>query len=584
MPSLIRTEAEDRLRKALIEVFKVPEEMAFSWAALVTYPTENRLAHVAFPCHSLARHLKMPPQAIAERLTVDFRRGMEPGLLRDPRSVSGYLNFTVDVADLFRRLERPNDPPRSCSAQATLTTEKVDVEFSQPNTHKALHVGHLRNMIYGDAVCNLLQATGTRVVRSTFPGDLGAHVAKCLWYILKQRAHEIPESADPAWLGRMYQESDAYVRGLAGSEDEVQVRNEIARVLRELEGREGEHYSLYLATREWSISHFRAIYDWLGIKFDKWYFESECDEASRTLALETFREGIFRKSQGAIGMDLSRFDLGFAIFLKSDGTGLYLTKDLELLNRKFSDPEVAASIVVVDSRQKLHFRQLFKTAELMGYPQAGRSLHLSYEAVTDENGAAFSSRSQTGPGLEALRDIMEQKVISSYLVSYEDSWTAAEIHDAARKIVLGALKYGFLRYDSGKIIRFVMDDWIQMEGNTGPYLQYTYARCRSLLGKVEPGPHEEERTFPTEPEEDLVLHLERFRASVHEAANEYRPSVLCTYLFELCRNFNWFYKECPIRTCENSSIRNSRRALVEVVAQTLEHGLGLLGIPSLERL
>ena len=580
MNSLIRMEAEARLRQALTDVFQVSGDMASSWASLVTYPADTPMAHVAFPCHALARHLKLAPQAINESLAENLRLGQDGRLLREPRAVSGYLNFSVDVDALFLCLERPDGK----QAEMPATADKVDVEFSQPNTHKALHVGHLRNMIYGDAVCNLLQAAGTRVVRSTFPGDLGAHVAKCLWFVQKFKRDEIPDSADPAWLGLVYQESDAYMKGLEGKDEEFPAREEITGVLRELESRSGDHYALYLRTREWSLAHFEAIYEWLGIRFDHWYFESQCDEESRALALEKYHEGVFRKSQGAIGIDLSEWDLGFAIFLKSDGTGLYITKDLALLKRKFTDPDVKASIVVVDSRQKLHFKQLFKTAELMGYPQAICSLHLSYEAVTDEKGVAFSSRTQTGPSLEALREIMEQKVIAAYLQSYLGQWSKEEIQDAAGKIVLGALKYGFLKYDSGKIIRFVIDDWIQMEGNTGPYLQYTYARCRSLLNKVEAGPAGAARRFTTDLEQDLVLYLEPFNAAVREAAREYRPSVLCTYLFDLCRNFNRFYKECPIKTASDPAIRDSRRALVEVVARTLKEGLGLLGIPCLERL
>lgn len=573
-------EAEALLRQALIGVFHLSGDTAETWASLVSYPADTPMAHVAFPCHGLARILKRAPQSIAESLAEYLRSGREVRLLREPRAVSGYLNFSVDVDALFLRLEHPGGQQGGVQVSA----DKVDVEFSQPNTHKALHVGHLRNMIYGDAVCKLLQAAGTRVVRSTFPGDLGAHVAKCIWYVQKFKRDEIPDSADPVWLGCVYQESDAYLKGLEGKDEDYPAREEISSVLRELESRSGDHYALYLRTREWSLAHFEAIYEWLGIKFDQWHFESQCDEESRALVLEKYREGVFRKSQGAIGIDLSEYGLGFAIFLKSDGTGLYITKDLALLKRKFTDPDIKASIVVVDSRQKLHFKQLFKTAELMGYPQAKRSLHLSYEAVTDENGVAFSSRTRTGPALEALRGIMQQKVIDAYLQSYLGRWSLEEIQDAAGKIVLGALKYGFLKYDSGKIIRFVIDDWIQMEGNTGPYLQYTYARCRSLLNRVEPGPGAAGRRFTTDLEQDLVLYLERFPAAVCEAAREYRPSVLCTYLFDLCRNFNRFYKECPIKTASDPAIRDSRRALVEVVARTLMEGFGLLGIPCLERL
>ena len=583
MISMIRTQAEELLRQSLAGVFNISGDLLEASVLQVAYPTDTPLAHVAFPCHPLARHLRMAPQAIAEMLSADLQTSPGQSLLRDPRAVGGYLNFSVDVETLFSLIGEKQAPVQEIAVEHR-TPGKVDVEFSQPNTHKALHVGHLRNMVFGDAVCNLLQAAGTQVVRSTFPGDLGAHVAKCLWFIQKFKANEIPETSDPNWLGRMYCDSDACVKELEGTPEEFPARQEIGAVLRDLESHSGNNYELYLKTRAWSLSQMEAVYRWLGIRFDRWYFESECDTDSRHLALAKYQEGFFKKSQGAVGLDLAEYDLGFAIFLKSDGTGLYITKDLELLKRKFSDPEVESSIVVVDSRQKLHFKQLFKTAELMGYPQAKQSLHLSYEAVTDENGDAFSSRNRSGIHLDDLRTCMREKVLASYLTQYRGQWPDEEIQEAAEKIVLGALKYGFLKFDASRIVKFILDEWIQMEGNTGPYLQYTYARCKSLLGKVERIPGDTKILLQTELEQDLILFLERFPATVLQAAETHRPSVLCAYLFDLAKAFNRIYKECPIKTAKDPDVRNTRLEMTSMVAQTLQEGLALLGIPCLERL
>ena len=581
MVSLIRAEAERVMREALVRVFHASGELLESWVAQVAYPSDSPLAHVAFPCHALARNLKMSPQAIASLLSADLQNARGKSLVKEARAVGGYLNFSVDVDALFSLLEHRQSVG---SEQRDESPAKVDVEFSQPNTHKFLHVGHLRNMIYGEAVCNLLQAAGTNVIRSTFPGDMGAHVAKCLWYIKKYQGQTIPAVPDVHWLGRMYCDSDAFLKGLTGTMEEQAARDEIGVVLRDLEAHEGPLYPLYQETRRWSLDAMEETYRWLGIRFDRWYFESECDVESRRLVLEKYQEGFFRKSQGAIGLDLGEYDLGFVIFLKSDGAGLYITKDLELLKQKFSDPEVESSIVVVDSRQKLHFKQLFKTAELMGYPQAKRSLHLSYEAVTDEQGAAFSSRDRNGIHLDELRQRMHDRVFQDYLVQYRGQWSEEEIQATADQIVLGALKYGFLKYDAGKIIKFVLDEWIQMEGNTGPYLQYTFARCCSLLGKVERVPVETTPVLETELEQDLVLFLEQFPETIRQAATSHRPSVACSYLFDLAKAFNRVYKECPIRTASNPAVRNTRLGLVALVARTLREGLGLLGIPCPERL
>ena len=311
MISMIRTQAEEMLRQSLVRVFNIPDDLLEASVAQVVYPTETPLAHVAFPCHPLARHLRLAPQAIADRLSVDLQPSLSQSLLRDPRAVGGYLNFSVDVEALFTLIEEKKAPVQEIVVDHR-TPGKVDVEFSQPNTHKALHVGHLRNMVFGDAVCNLLQAAGTRVVRSTFPGDFGAHVAKCLWFIRKFKSNEIPETSDPNWLGRMYCDSNACIKALEGTPEEFSARQEIGEVLRELETHSGENYDLYLKTRAWSLAQMEAVYRWLGIQFDRWYFESECDSDSRHLALAKYQEGFFRKSQGAVGLDLAEYDLGFA--------------------------------------------------------------------------------------------------------------------------------------------------------------------------------------------------------------------------------------------------------------------------------
>lgn len=581
MASIVRTAAETIMREALSGAFQAPEATLDSWVAQVTYPSDSPLAHVAFPCHPLSRDLKMAPQTIANLLSAEVQKASGKALLKDARAVGGYLNFSVDVEALFTLLE---GRAQGFANPMDAASAKIDVEFSQPNTHKFLHVGHLRNMIYGDAVCKLLQATGTQVIRSTFPGDMGAHVAKCLWYIHKHQVQSIPSEPDVHWLGRMYCDSDAFLKGLAGTPEEFTAREEIGVVLRDLEAQEGPLYQFYLETRAWSLGQMEGVYRWLGIRFDRWYFESECDVESRRLVQEKYQEGFFRKSQGAIGIDLGDYDLGFVLFLKSDGTGLYITKDLELLRQKFSDPEVEASIVVVDARQKLHFKQLFKTAELMGYPQATRSLHLSYEAVTDEQGVAFSSRDRNGIHLEDLRKRLHDRVLQAYLAQYQGQWPDEEIQATAEKIVLGALKYGFLKYDAGKIIKFVLDEWIQMEGNTGPYLQYTYARCCSLLAKVERLPGDPQPVLETELEQDLVIFLEQFPETIRQAAASHRPSVVCSYLFDLAKAFNRFYKECPIRTVSDPAVRDTRLGLVAMMARTLRDGLDLLGIPCPERL
>jgi arginyl-tRNA synthetase len=210
----------------------------------------------------------------------------------------------------------------------------------------------------------------------------------------------------------------------------------------------------------------RDVYEWLGVSFDVWYTESECDKPSAELVRHKLAEGFFAQDQGAVGIDLSPWKLGFAMFLKSDGNGLYITKDLELLRRKFEDPAVTRSVYVVDARQKLHFQQLFKTGELMGYPQATKSVHLSYETVNTEDGTPFSSRALNGLKLMDLKRDMESKVTADYLERYRGQWSDEDIRRTAEIVTIGALKYGMLKVDNNTQINFVRDEWLRLDTST----------------------------------------------------------------------------------------------------------------------
>ena len=560
-----------------------PEIQAAQLLANMTTPPKFELGQAALPCHSLAKTFRSSPIKIAENLAGLIQK--QPlKFIAKIDVVNGYLNFHANLKDFGAFL---NDSIHSEKyfeepLLEPVEREKILVEYSQPNTHKALHVGHLRNMVYGDAVCNLLEYAGHDIVRCTYPGDMGAHIAKSLWYIQTQKFDAYKEvkkhpERQADWLGEVYAESDDFVKAAAGTPNEAKIKTEIGAVLKQLQEKKGAAYDLYLETKEWSLKQLREVYDWLGMKFDIWFYESECDEPSRELVLQKFKDGFFVKSEGAIGIDLNQYNLGFAMYLKSDGNGLYLTKDLELIRRKFADQHVTRSIVVVDARQRLHFQQLFKTAELMGYPQAAKSLHLSYESVTTPDGKPCSSRNLNGIQLSQLRETMEQKVIHDYLNNYRGEWTDKEIADTARIIALGALKYGFLKVDANVVIKFVMEDWLKLEGETGPYLQYVHARAKSVLDKVGQPEQRKEVLLETDFEKELLIKLGDFNASVLQAEKTYRPSAIAAYLFDLCRLFNRFYKECPIKTTTGVQ-RDTRLALVELTTAVLQHGLALLGI------
>lgn len=550
--------------------------------SLMTTPPKFELGQLALPCFIFAKELKQPPAKIASELAAKLKN---LPLVEKIDAVGGYLNFHCKFETLAETIL-----PQVISGEyfkkkflASNEVEKIIVEYSQPNTHKAMHVGHLRCLVLGDSVCSLLAFAGHNVLRTTYPGDMGAHIAKTLWYIKKYENGKLPTSDHATWLGKIYILADEVLKNELGTPKEAGNRAELTKILAELENGEGEFFEMWKITRDWSLNEMKRVYEWLDAQFDIWFFESECDKPSRELVKQKFEEGFFVKDDGAIGIDLSDHNLGFAMFLKSDGNGLYLTKDLELIKQKFSLPGVTSSIVVIDFRQARHFQQLYKTAELMGYPQAKKSSALLYETVNTEDGKPFSSRSGTGNTLGEVREKMEAKVTQDYLERYRGQWRDEEIQKTAEMVTIGALKYGLIRVDNNTAINFDLNEWLKLDGETGPYLQYVHARCHQIIEKQ--GKPEAIKNFKLEDktEKELLFMIHRFNEFAVSAAATLRPSVLAGYLYDLAKAFNRFYEACPIRSSEGD-LKNTRLLLVQAVAKSIKNGLGILKIPVPEKM
>ena len=581
--------------------------------SLLGTPPDFSLGHAALPCFAFAKSLKKSPQDLANFIKTEWETTGKAKLSGNAAAVAsdkpeaqdqscsavaeiqvagGYLNFFADFSvyaeGLFLKMEGgdyENAPLLSAEKR-----EKIVVEYSQPNTHKAMHIGHLRCLILGDALCHLLARAGHGVVRVTYPGDLGAHIAKALWLIQQKgdsqlvdlRSASVQEKAD--WLGKVYAEADEKLKADLGTPQEDVNRTHLKGILHQLYEEAGPAFELWKETREWSFAYMREVYAWLGCEFETWYTESECNKPSVELVKQKLKDSFFVQDQGAIGLDLSAHKLGFAMFLKSDGHGLYITKDLELLRRKFEDPKVTRSIYVVDARQKLHFQQLFKTAEMMGFPQASKSLHLSYETVNDETGNAFSSRALNTLGLAPLRADLEKTVRENYLARYEGEWSPEAIHNTARDVAIGALKYGLLKVDNNTQITFIRSEWLRLDGETGPYLQYVHARCCQILEKQKSVAVANSGVKISEQaEKELVLGLGRLPILIAKAATENRPHIVAGALFDLAKSFNRFYESCSIKDAEGE-VRITRIKLVKGTAQAIRQGLTLLGIPALEKM
>ena len=576
----------DQFRKQLAAALAsaIKEHLAVEVGTEALYPlfgsTPNKASgDLAFPLFIIAKQARMNPAQAAKKLEeAEFKL---PSFIKKKLAAGPYLNFFLDFTQIANVIVPEILSGKTFTLKLTETTPKTMVEYSQPNTHKELHVGHMRNLCLGDALIRLHRYAGFEIIASTFPGDVGTHVAKCLWYMKYHNKENVPATRKGAWLGRMYSTAHNKLEEERGSENEVKNREQLTAILKQLEQKSGEFFDLWKETREWSIELMNEVYAWAGVKFDQWYWESEVDSDSVKLIREYQKKGLFKEDEGAVGIDLEEHKLGFCMLLKTDGNGLYATKDIELARRKFENNGIEKSIYVVDKRQEHHFKQVFKVLELMGFENAKNCMHLQYDFVELPDGAMSSRKGNIVP-LQSLIEEMVKMIKEQYLARYLTEWPEAEIEKTAQIVAKGAIKYGMTRIDPNKKIVFDMKEWLKLDGESGPYIQYAYARINSMLSK-QGKPVSNELVFETSQEHDVINHLMKFNGVIQESVEQYRPSYLTAYLYDLGRYYNSFYAECPVGSAAEP-VRSSRLALSSAVALTLKQGLSLLGIEAPERM
>jgi arginyl-tRNA synthetase len=580
-----RAELGEKLLAAL-RALAPDAPLAFSAAdiaRLIERPPEQKLGDYALPCFRFAKDTKKKPQEIATALAAALTPG---GWVAGATVAGAFLNITVNKQKLaetvlpavrsgawFSRLK-----------ESGMARDRVMIEYSQPNTHKEFHVGHGRNVCLGNSLVRLLRYSGYDVVAANYFGDEGTHIATILWYLTKY-GKEAPASGRGEWLGKMYVESKKLL-GAADDEAKKKIYAEISAVHRAIESKSGDVYKLWLETRQWSLDDFHAIYEWLGVEFDEIFYESEVTEEAQQIVDEYYKKGVFVLDDGAIGVDLKEWKLGFSILRKRDGNTLYATKDLALARRKFEKFNIDRSIYVVADEQNHHFKQVFKDLELMGFPQAKKCFHLSYGMVVLPEGK-MSSRDGNSVTFNELRALMTAE-LSNILQKYASDWTAAEIADTTHKLCDGAIKYGMLVTDPAREIVFNLTDWLAFDGNSGPYLMYSYARTRSVLRKAADqgfSPSTAGVAGLADPtEHDLLRYVYDFNDVASNAGENCKPSQLASHLYYMCKAFNRFYAEVQVLKSPTPELRDARLALIEAFATTLKQGLGLLGITPPERM
>jgi arginyl-tRNA synthetase len=576
----------DRFRLQLAQALSQGIEKAFGFSfspdriyGLFGATPNKEAGDLAFPLFLVAKEAKTNPAQAAKSLEGALEK--LPAFILSTKALGPYLNFFFDWNLVAKEIVPDILTGKKFREKLTQNTPRTMIEYSQPNTHKELHVGHMRNLCLGDALVRLHRYCGFDILASTFPGDVGTHVAKCLWYLKFHNKEPVPATRKGAWLGTMYSTAHNKLEEERGTDKEADNREKLTMILKQLEQKSGEFYELWKETRQWSIDLMNEVYAWANVKFDVWYWESEVDSDSVKLVREYQKKGLFKEDQGAVGIDLEPYKLGFCMLLKSDGNGLYATKDIELARRKFQDNHIEKNIYVVDKRQEHHFKQVFKVLELMGFENAKKCFHLQYDFVELPDGAMSSRKGNIVP-LQSLIENMVKTIKDQYLGRYKDEWSAEEIEKTAQTVAKGAIKYGMTRIDPSKKIVFDMQDWLKLDGESGPYIQYAYARINSMVNKLG-SPTSDLLEIDTPQEKDLISELTKFHHVVEQATELYKPSVLTNYLYDLSRAYNSFYAECPVGSAPEP-LRSSRLMLSKATAMTLKQGLALLGIEAPERM
>lgn len=506
-----------------------------------------------------------------------------PGISRI-EAVKGYLNLYFSTAEYASRVVNGVLEAGDRFGAGVPKGERVMVEFSQPNTHKAFHVGHLRSAILGDAVSRIEAFAGYDVIRANYPGDMGLHVIKWLWNYLKNHSEQEPDQDITQWMGQVYADASRRL------EENPELEAEVRMVYGLWDKRDPEVVALWQKTRQWSLEGFNQMYDALDIHFDKYYFNSEEEEPGKAIVMDLIARGLAQDDRPNGGAVLVKIDelLGLTkeqyrnmVVLRSDSTALYATEDLSLVLHKFRDyPDLVRSIYIVDVRQSLHFTQVFKILEIAGHEQAQKCVHVPYELVTLPGNVVMSSREGT---VVLLEDLIREATARAYAVVKEKNanLTEEQMQAVARAVGLGALKYPILARDNARLVTFDWQSALDFNGQAAPYIQYAHVRCHSILRKA----GVDHNTLPVagfdyslEPAEvQLIDLISRFPAEVQRAAAEYKPLIITTHAYELAHAFNDFYTVCPVLQTE-AAIRDGRLRLVAAARQTLANALGLLGI------
>ncbi len=552
--------------------------------SVIEVPPDPNLGDYAFPCFILSKKLKKSPVQVAEYLAGKIR---PDDMISEVRNIGPYLNFFVRkdrmAEGVLREIADNGEKFGNSSAGKDRT---MLIEYPGPNTNKPLHLGHVRNMALGQSMSRILQSQGYDVKRVNINNDRGVHICKSMLAYQRWGEGKTPADSDRKsdhFVG------DYYVLFCQKAKEDESLEEEAKEMLLKWEKGDPEVRALWKQMNEWAFAGFKETYKRFDMaEFDKEYYESRTYLEGKKMVLEGLKKGLFKKNDdGAIVVDLEKEGLGEKVLLRSDGTSVYVTQDLYLALIRHDEFRFDGMAYVVATEQNYHFKVLFTLLKKLGYKWADRCHHFAYGMVLLPEGK-MKSREGTVVDADDLMLEMEELAKDEILKRYKDL-DVEEVHDRARMISLGAIKFYLLRVDAIKDMTFHPQESISFEGDTGPYLQYTHARACSILRKaaesgMEVSADVDYASLKHGSEIALINALAEFPVKVAEACEQYRPHIIAQCLLGIGRAFNEFYHSCPCTQEKDAKVAAARLFLIDCARQVISNGLGLLDVKAPEEM
>jgi arginyl-tRNA synthetase len=515
-----------------------------------------------------------PPREFAEKLVAKLKADKKLGGIIDKIEIAGpgFINFWLKKDVLISNLTQIEGEKEKYGTTSSLKNKKIILEFTDPNPFKEFHIGHVYTNTVGESLSRLLEATGAEVHRVNYQGDVGLHVAKAIWGMMdKMKREEITLAglSNKSLKERIVFMGESYALGSRVYEEDASTKEEINILNKKVFENDPDIKDLYQKGREWSLEYFETIYKRLGTKFDNYYFESEVGPKGEKIVKDGLKKGIFEESRGAIIFPGKKYGLHDRVFINSLGLPTYEAKELGLAPSKYEDFPYDQSIIITGNEINEYFKVLIKAMSLIYPALAKKTLHIGHGMVRLPEGKMSSRTGKVVTGESLLNEVKAE---------------AAKINEASSEMVsIAAVKYAFLKVGVGHDMVYDIGESLSLEGNSGPYLQYTVARTNSVLVKSTFKGESFKGEYSNLGNEELAVlrTLIRFSEVISASATSYSPNLLCNYLYDLAQKYNGFYNKDKIIGGENEEFR---LALTAGVGQVLKNGLKILGIEAPERM